>query len=109
MTLNICPEINAISNEIISTRRDFHKYPELSFKEFNTSKIIEKNSNFLVEERTRFYIDQKMYEDLTKNPLLNLKLINKRFINSKSIKGSPSRGPSSRRSRFSKMSIYSVR
>ena len=40
MTLNICPEINAISNEIISTRRDFHKYPELGFNEHRSAKII---------------------------------------------------------------------
>ena len=33
MKLNIRKEIQAISNEIIDYRRDFHKYPELSFKE----------------------------------------------------------------------------
>ena len=37
MKLNIRKEIQAISNEIIDYRRDFHKYPELSFKEFRSS------------------------------------------------------------------------
>ena len=38
--MNICPEILAIKNNIINTRRDFHKHPELSFQEKRTSKIV---------------------------------------------------------------------
>ncbi len=40
MTLNIRPEINALSEEIISIRRDFHKHPELAFEEHRSAKII---------------------------------------------------------------------
>ena len=39
--IQIHPLILKIKNEIIENRRYFHKYPELSFQEFNTSKIIE--------------------------------------------------------------------
>jgi amidohydrolase len=53
MTLNICPEINAISNEIISTRRDFHKHPELAFNEHRSAKIIaEKLTSFGLDVQT---------------------------------------------------------
>ena len=38
--MNIHPEIKSIKNKIIDTRRDFHKYPELSFQEKRTSKIV---------------------------------------------------------------------
>ena len=38
--MNIHPEIQSIKNKIINTRRDFHKYPELSFQEKRTSKIV---------------------------------------------------------------------
>jgi len=38
--MNIHPEIQSIRNKIIDTRRDFHKYPELSFQEKRTSKIV---------------------------------------------------------------------
>ena len=38
---NIHPSILKIKKEIIDNRRYFHKYPELSFKEYNTSKTIE--------------------------------------------------------------------
>ena len=34
------PEVLKIKNNIIETRRDFHKHPELSFQEFRTSKIV---------------------------------------------------------------------
>lgn len=39
--IKIHPLILKIKNEIIENRRYFHKYPELSFQEFNTSKVIE--------------------------------------------------------------------
>ena len=39
--IKIHPLINEIKTEIINNRRYFHKYPELSFEEFNTSKVIE--------------------------------------------------------------------
>ena len=39
-TLQIDPLISKIKKEIIDNRRYFHKYPELSFKEYNTSKVI---------------------------------------------------------------------
>jgi len=41
-TLQIDPLISKIKKEIIDNRRYFHKYPELSFKEHNTSKVIAK-------------------------------------------------------------------
>ena len=50
MIINIYPEINAISNEIISTRRDFHKHPELGFEEHRSAKII-------AEQLTDFGLD----------------------------------------------------
>ena len=43
--IQIHPLINEVKDEIIDNRRHFHKYPELSFQEFNTSKIIEKKLN----------------------------------------------------------------
>ena len=41
-TMQIDSSILNIKKEIIENRRYFHKYPELSFKEFNTSKVIKK-------------------------------------------------------------------
>ena len=38
--INLHPRINEIKDEIIENRRYFHKFPELSFQEFNTSKTI---------------------------------------------------------------------
>ena len=38
--MNINSEILKISDDIIQIRRDFHKYPELSFQEKRTSKIV---------------------------------------------------------------------
>lgn len=40
MTLNIRPKVQQIAESIISTRRDIHKHPELSFKEFRTAKLV---------------------------------------------------------------------
>ena len=54
MKLNIRKEIQAISNEIIDYRRDFHKYPELSFKEFRTAeKISSYLSDFNIPHKTK--------------------------------------------------------
>lgn len=50
MIINIYPEINAISNEIVSIRRDFHKHPELGFEEHRSAKII-------AEQLTNFGLD----------------------------------------------------
>lgn len=38
--MNIKQEIDVLKQELINLRRDFHKYPELGFQEFRTSKII---------------------------------------------------------------------
>ncbi|MFO7888746.1 MAG: amidohydrolase [bacterium] len=38
--MNIKEEINNLKDELIQLRRDFHKHPELGFKEFRTSKIV---------------------------------------------------------------------
>ena len=43
--IKIHPLILKNKDEIIENRRCFHKYPELSFEEFNTSKIIEEKLN----------------------------------------------------------------
>ncbi len=40
--INILNIVKPISDEIISTRRDFHMYPELGFEEHRTAKIIAK-------------------------------------------------------------------
>jgi len=40
--MNINPKVLAIKDYIISTRRDIHKHPELSFQEFRTSKLVAK-------------------------------------------------------------------
>ena len=40
MTIKIHPEIKFLSDEIIATRRDFHKYPELGFQEHRSAEII---------------------------------------------------------------------
>ena len=50
--MRIHAKIAPLKNTIINTRRDFHKYPELSFKEFRTSKIVaEKLKNFGIETK----------------------------------------------------------
>jgi len=38
--LEIFKRINELEDELIALRRDFHRYPELGFKEFRTSKKI---------------------------------------------------------------------
>jgi len=43
--IEIHPLIEKIKDEIIDNRRYFHKHPELSFQEFNTSKVIEEKLN----------------------------------------------------------------
>ncbi len=40
--INIRTEIKDIEHTIINWRRDFHRYPELSFKEYRTGEVIEK-------------------------------------------------------------------
>ena len=40
--ITIHPLISKIKKEIVDNRRYFHKYPELSFQEYNTSKVIKK-------------------------------------------------------------------
>ncbi len=53
MAINIRQEVKTIANEIINTRRDFHKYPELGFEEHRTSKIIaEKLTSFGLQVET---------------------------------------------------------
>ena len=44
--MNIKYEIENLKTELISLRRDFHKYPELGFEEYRTSEII---ANYLEE------------------------------------------------------------
>ena len=40
MSVKIKKEIQKIENDIIGYRRNFHQYPELSFKEFKTADTI---------------------------------------------------------------------
>ena len=48
--MNIRAEVKKIKKTIIDTRRDFHKYPELSFQEIRTSKIVsEKLESFGID------------------------------------------------------------
>ena len=50
--MKIHAKIAPLKNTIINTRRDFHKHPELSFKEFRTSKIVaEKLKSFGIETK----------------------------------------------------------
>ena len=50
--MNIKPEILSLKKKIINTRRDFHKYPELSFQEKRTSKIVaEKLKSFGIKTK----------------------------------------------------------
>jgi amidohydrolase len=45
--MDIKKEIKGIEQEVIQMRRDFHRHPELGFKEFRTSKIIKEYLNTL--------------------------------------------------------------
>ncbi|MBI44951.1 MAG: peptidase M20 [Candidatus Marinimicrobia bacterium] len=38
--MSILPDVKSIKNYIISTRRDIHKHPELSFQEYRTSQLV---------------------------------------------------------------------
>ena len=53
MTLNIRPDVQKIAEKIINIRRDIHKHPELSFKEFRTAKLVaEKLESLGIEAKT---------------------------------------------------------
>ena len=47
MKIKIRKEIKNIKDEIYTIRRNFHRYPELSFKEFNTAETISQHLNKL--------------------------------------------------------------
>lgn len=52
MTLSIHPSVQNLEEEIVATRRDIHKHPELSFKEFRTAKLVsEKLQSLGIEVR----------------------------------------------------------
>ena len=53
MSINIKYEVQSIKKSIIDNRRDFHRHPELGFKEIRTSKIIaEKLSSYGIDVQT---------------------------------------------------------
>ena len=54
MGLNLRSEVKQISNDIIAFRRDFHRFPELSFKEFRTGDVIAQQlSDLGIEHKTQ--------------------------------------------------------
>ena len=53
MNINIHKEIENISDEIIATRRDIHKHPELGFDVHRTARIVaEQLSNLGLDVQT---------------------------------------------------------
>ncbi|MEC7848229.1 MAG: amidohydrolase, partial [Candidatus Neomarinimicrobiota bacterium] len=53
MGLNLRSEVKQISNEIIAYRRDFHRFPELSFKEIRTGDVIaQQQSDLGIDHKT---------------------------------------------------------
>ena len=53
MKINIKKDIQEISEQIYSYRRDFHQYPELSFQEYRTAEKISKHlESFGIDHRT---------------------------------------------------------
>ena len=53
MSIKVLPEVEAIKNNIIDNRRDFHKHPELGFNEHRTSRVIsEKLTSYGINVKT---------------------------------------------------------
>ena len=53
MTLNLRSEVERIGDEIIARRRDFHRFPELSFEEYRTAEVIAKHlTDFGIDHQT---------------------------------------------------------
>ena len=56
MKIKYRSDVLNIEKEIIKNRRDFHKYPELSFQEYRTSKIVAKLLKSLSSSSENFKI-----------------------------------------------------
>jgi amidohydrolase len=53
MTIDIHPDIVPLAEQIVETRRDIHKHPELSFAEFRTADLVAKRLSELgIEVKT---------------------------------------------------------